>query len=113
MSREIGESHLHFLSLGSLRAEERLANFLLNLSERYAQRGYSGSEFNLRMTREEIGSYLGMQIETVSRLFSRFVEAGLLQVKQRHVKLVDVPGLRVLAARAPLEFHPCPQDPAG
>jgi len=99
MSREISEGHLHFLSLGSMRAEERLANFLLNLSERYALRGYAANEFNLRMSREDIGSYLGMQIETVSRLFSRFADSGLVQVKQRHVKFIDTEGLHQLAGR--------------
>ena len=110
MSREIGQGHLHFLSLGSMRAEERLANFLLNLSDRYALRGYAATEFNLRMSREDIGSYLGMQIETVSRLFSRFVESGLLLVKQRHVKFIDVEGLRQLAGRAPISGAHCPQQ---
>ncbi|MEY3201698.1 MAG: hypothetical protein RIR70_1248 [Pseudomonadota bacterium] len=110
MSREISEGHLHFLSLGSMRAEERLANFLLNLSDRYALRGYAANEFNLRMSREDIGSYLGMQIETVSRLFSRFVDSGLLQVKQRHVKFIDIDGVRQLAGRAPITSHTCPHN---
>jgi CRP/FNR family transcriptional regulator len=80
-----------------MRAEERLAGFLLNLSERLAARGYTNHEFDLRMSREEIGSYLGIQIETVSRMLSRFAEAGLIQVKQRHVKLIDMDGLYELA----------------
>ena len=77
MSREIVREHGVMLLLGSMRAEERLAVFLLNLSQRYHRRGYSASEFNLRMTREEIGSCLGLKGETVSRLFSRFQEEGL------------------------------------
>ncbi len=81
-------------TLGSLRAEERLAAFLLTLSKRAAQRGYSSTEFVLRMSREELGSYLGLKLETVSRLFSRFAEAGLIQIRQRHVKLIDLAGLR-------------------
>jgi CRP/FNR family transcriptional regulator len=80
-----------------MRAEERLAGFLLNLSERLAARGYTHHEFDLRMSREEIGSYLGIQIETVSRMLSRFSEAGLIQIKQRHVKLIDIDGLYELA----------------
>ena len=63
--------------------------FLLDLSERYQARGYSSSEFVLRMTREEIGSYLGLKLETVSRLFSRFQREGLVQVEGRRVKLLD------------------------
>jgi CRP/FNR family transcriptional regulator len=99
LSREISQDHSHLLSLGSMRAEERLANFLLNLAERYSLRGYSGQEFNLRMSREDIGSYLGMQIETVSRLFSRFTEAGVLQIKLRNVKLLDVTALNEIAGQ--------------
>ncbi|MEY3498279.1 MAG: hypothetical protein RLZZ325_1286, partial [Pseudomonadota bacterium] len=80
-----------------LRAEERLAGFLINLSQRYAARGYEFTEFDLKMSREDIGSYLGIQIETVSRMLSRFTESGLLQIKQRHVKLIDIEGLYQLA----------------
>lgn len=97
MSQEINQYRLHLLSLGSMRAEEKLANFLLNISSRFAARGYSPTEFNLRMSREEIGSYLGMQIETVSRLLSRFTESGLVQIKLRNVKLVDIAGLAQVA----------------
>lgn len=80
--------------LGTMRAEQRLAAFLLDLSERYHERGYSSHEFVLRMTREEIGSYLGLKLETVSRLFSRFQREGLLQVQGRIVKLLDQPALK-------------------
>ena len=82
-----------------MRAEERLAVFLLDLSERYHQRGYSSTEFVLRMTRQEIGSYLGINLETVSRVFSRFQEEGLLQVQGRQVKLVALSALKQLAGR--------------
>lgn len=101
LSREISQDHTHLLSLGSMRSEERLANFLLNLAQRYALRGYSGQEFNLRMGREDIGSYLGMQIETVSRLFSRLTETGILQINLRHVKILDVEGLNEIAGNKP------------
>ena len=97
LSRELTQDQRHLLSLGSMRAEERLAGFLLNLSERLTARGYTNHEFDLRMSREEMGSYLGIQIETVSRMLSRFVEAGLIQIKQRHVKLIDIGGLYELA----------------
>jgi CRP/FNR family transcriptional regulator len=94
LAREITRDHGVMLLLGSMRAEERLASFLLNLSERYRRRGYSSSEFVLRMTREEIGSYLGLKLETVSRLFSRFQEEGLIQVQGRAVKIVDIAAMR-------------------
>ena len=77
-----------------------LAVFLLNLSDRYRRRGYSPTEFVLRMTREEIGSYLGLKLETVSRLLSRLQEEGLLQVQGRTVKLLDLPALQQLAGSA-------------
>jgi CRP/FNR family transcriptional regulator, anaerobic regulatory protein len=101
MSREIVREHGVMLLLGTMRAEERLATFLLNLSQRFAARGYSPSEFNLRMTREEIGSYLGLKLETVSRAFSRFQEDGLIGVQQKHIHILDVDGLhRVLGQRS-------------
>jgi CRP/FNR family transcriptional regulator, anaerobic regulatory protein len=98
LSRELTQDQRHLLSLGSLRAEERLAAFLLNLSQRLAARGYLNNEFDLRMSRVEIGSYLGIQIETVSRMLSRFAESGLIQIKQRHIKLIDMDGLYELAS---------------
>jgi CRP/FNR family transcriptional regulator len=82
--------------LGSMRAEERLATFLINLSRRFVRRGFSACDFHLRMTREEIGSYLGLKLETVSRLFSRFQADGLIEVQQKHVRIVDIPGLEAL-----------------
>ena len=99
LSREIARDQNVMLLLGSMRAEERLAVFMLNLSDRYRGRGYSATEFVLRMTREEIGSYLGLKLETVSRLLSRMQEEGLLQVQGRTVKLLDLPALRQLAGR--------------
>jgi CRP/FNR family transcriptional regulator len=100
LSKELTQDQRHLLSLGSLRAEERLASFLLNFSDRLAARGYSPNEYHLRMSREEIGSYLGIQLETVSRLFSRFTESGLIQIKQRHLKLIDMDGLLELAGKS-------------
>ena len=96
MSREIVREHGVMLLLGSMRAEERLAAFLLNLVKRLHARGFSQSELVLRMTREEIGSYLGLKLETVSRTFSKFVEDGLIEVKQRHVRILDTEGLERL-----------------
>ncbi len=94
MSREIVREHGVMLLLGSMRAEERLAAFLLNLVQRLHARGFSQSELILRMTREEIGSYLGLKLETVSRTFSKFVEDGSVEVKQRHVRIIDTDALR-------------------
>ncbi len=96
MSREIVREHGVMLLLGSMRAEERLAAFLLNLVQRLHARGFSQSELVLRMTREEIGSYLGLKLETVSRTFSKFVEDGIVEVKQRHVRIVNANALKQL-----------------
>jgi CRP/FNR family transcriptional regulator len=99
LSREIERDQSMMLLLGSMRAEQRLAVFLLNLSQRYDRRGYSPTEIVLRMTREEIGSYLGLKLETVSRLLSRFREEGLLQVDGRVLKLLDLSALKQLAGQ--------------
>jgi CRP/FNR family transcriptional regulator len=96
MSREIVRDHGVMLLLGSMRAEERLAAFLLNLTQRLQARGFSASELILRMTREEIGSYLGLKLETVSRTFSKFQDEGLMEVKQRQIRILDQPGLQKL-----------------
>ena len=96
MSREIVREHGVMLLLGSMRAEERLAAFLLNLVQRLHARGFSQSELVLRMTREEIGSYLGLKLETVSRTFSKFVEEGTVEVKQRHVRILNAEALQNL-----------------
>ena len=96
MSREIVRDHGVMLLLGSMRAEERLAAFLLNLVQRLQARGFSSSELVLRMTREEIGSYLGLKLETVSRTFSKFAEEGIVEVKQRHVRILNSDALRAI-----------------
>jgi CRP/FNR family transcriptional regulator, anaerobic regulatory protein len=99
MSRELVRDQGVMMLLGTMRAEERLAAFLLNLSQRFTARGYSPSEFHLRMTRDEIGSYLGLSLETVSRLFSRFQDEGLITVQQKHICILDIPGLRTMMTR--------------
>lgn len=97
MSRELVRDHSVMLLLGMMSSCERLAVFLLNLSQRFAARGLSSSEFHLRMTRAEIGSYLGVSLETVSRLFSRFQEDRLICVTQKHIRILDHHGLRMTA----------------
>jgi CRP/FNR family transcriptional regulator len=94
MSREIVREHGVMLLLGSMRAEERLAAFLLNLAQRLHARGFSKSELVLRMTREEIGSFLGLKLETISRTFSKFVDDGIVDVKQRHVHILNTQALQ-------------------
>ena len=89
LSRECSRVQTLTLVLGTMSAEKRLAVFLLDLSQRYKARGYSSCEFVLRLTREEIGSYLGLKLETVSRQFARIQREGLIQVEGRVVKLLD------------------------
>ena len=94
MSREIVREHGVMLLLGSMRAEERLAAFLLNLVQRLHARGFSRSEVILRMTREEIGSYLGLKLETISRTLSKFVEDGIVEVQHRNLRILDSQALQ-------------------
>ncbi|MBV8031704.1 MAG: fumarate/nitrate reduction transcriptional regulator Fnr [Betaproteobacteria bacterium] len=98
LAREIVRDHGVMMLLGSMRAEERLATFLVNLSRRFVRRGYSASDFHLRMTREEIGSYLGLKLETVSRLFSQFQKDHLIEVNQKHVRILDIDALEQVLA---------------
>jgi CRP/FNR family transcriptional regulator len=101
LAREIVRDQGVMMLLGTMRAEQRLATFLLNLSARSVRRGYSSSDFHLRMTRDEMGSYLGLKLETVSRLFSQFHAAGLIEVDYKHVRILDVRGLeRLLRERS-------------
>ncbi len=94
MSREMARQQGVMLLLGSARAEVRLAAFLIDLCRRFEARSHSTSEFTLRMSREEIGSFLGLKLETVSRLFSQFQRGNLVAVLQKHIRILDAAGLR-------------------
>jgi CRP/FNR family transcriptional regulator len=98
MSQEITREQNVMLLLGNMRAEQRFAVFLTNLSARYAARGYSATSFQLRMSREDIGNYLGLTIESISRLLSRFKKQGWVKVDKREVTLLDPAMLKALAA---------------
>ena len=98
MSQEITREQNVMLLLGNMRAEQRFAAFLINLSSRYAARGYSSTTFQLRMSREEIGNYLGLSIESISRLLSRLKKQGLLRVANREIELLDITRMKALAA---------------
>ena len=94
MSREIAHDYGVMLLLGSMRAEERIAVFLVSLSKRYAARGYSATRINLRLKREDIGSYLGLKHETVSRVLSRFQEGQLIAVQGKEIAIKDLDRLK-------------------
>ncbi len=96
MSHEIATDHEVMLLLGGMFAEERVAAFLLNLMHRLQARGFSSSSVLLRMSRGEIGSFLGLKLETVSRTFSKFQAHGLLFVRQRQIQITDPAGLQQL-----------------
>ena len=100
MGREIVRDHGVMLLLGSMRAEERLAAFLLNLAQRLHARGFSPTSLILRMTREEIGTYLGLKLETVSRCFSKFHDDGVLKVRHREIQILDPEALERLVSQA-------------
>jgi len=90
LSREIAREASLMMQFGTMSASQRLAAFLIDLSGRFAARGYSRSEFNLRMTRDEIGSYLGMKLETVSRMLSRLQKEGIIEPSGKHIRIVDL-----------------------
>lgn len=105
LSREIVRQNGLLLLLGSMHSEERIAAFLLNMSQRLEERRYSRSELVLRMSRGEIASYLGLKLETVSRVFSRFTHDRLIQVKNKHIIILDFAALRrIVGGEEPSEL---------
>ena len=98
ISREIVRDQGLMMLLGTMRAEERIGAFLLELSRRFMRRGFSSSQFILRMTREEIGNYLGLKLETVSRTLSKFGQEGLVEVEYKHIRLLKPERLKQLAS---------------
>lgn len=96
LSKEIGHDTEMLLLLGKKSAEERLAAFLLSMSKRLRKRGLCPTDFFLSMSRHEIGNYLGLAVETVSRLFTRFQDEGLLKVDRKHVELIDLGALEAI-----------------
>ncbi|HIP53163.1 MAG TPA: fumarate/nitrate reduction transcriptional regulator Fnr [Chromatiales bacterium] len=105
LSKEIGQEGDMLMLLGKRNAEERLASFLLSLSGRFKKRGLSPTDFYLSMSRHEIGSYLGLAVETVSRLFTRFQEESLLAAERKHIQLLDMKGLGAIASGQSTTHH--------
>ena len=100
LSKEIGQDTEMLLLLGKKSADERLATFLMSMSKRLHKRGLSATDFYLSMSRHEIGNYLGLAVETVSRLFTRFQDEGLLKVDRKHVELLDLDAMEGIVASA-------------
>ena len=101
LSKEISQEAEMMALLGRSTAEERVASFLLSLSERFKRRGFSATDFFLSMSRQEIGSYLGLALETVSRLFTRFQDEKILKVERKHVQILDMERLRGMVNHQP------------
>ena len=93
MSRELSNENKLLLTINKRSAEERIATFLVSLSSRFHKLGYSAKEYNLPMSRQEIGNYLGLTIETVSRLFTKFQRNGLVKINKKAIKLENLPAL--------------------
>lgn len=104
LSREIVQDGELLLMVGKMNAEERLATCLLSFSRRYARLGLSGTQFRLSMSRQDLGDYLGLALETVSRLFSRFQDEGLLHIEGRDVQIADLAGLLATAGQSASEI---------
>ncbi|WP_207769671.1 fumarate/nitrate reduction transcriptional regulator Fnr [Solimicrobium silvestre] len=104
MSQEITRDQTTMLLLGNMHAEQRIASFLINLSARYKMRGYSSTNFQLRMSREDIGKYLGLTIESVSRLLSKFKKMEWITVDKREIGINDLAQLKQLAMQ-PVSKH--------
>lgn len=96
MSNEIvGEEDL-LMQLGKRTSEERLASMLLWFSGKFRERGFSATEFNLSMSRSDIGNYLGLAVETVSRTFTRFHDKGLINVEGKFIQINDIQALEYI-----------------
>lgn len=98
MSAEIQHDQCHMTVLARMPVENRLASFLMSLSERYKLRGYSANEFNLSMSRGDIANMLGMAMETISRLLGNFQDQGLIKVERKHIRILDPTALRAIAS---------------
>ena len=94
MGLEVNNDHDLLLLLGKMSAEEKLATFLLNLSSRMKARHWKENEFNLAMPRQDIANYLGLAVETVSRLFAQFQDSGIIAVEKRHIQITDMQALK-------------------
>jgi CRP/FNR family transcriptional regulator, anaerobic regulatory protein len=96
MSREISKENKLLLTINKRSAEERIATFLISLSSRFSKLGYSAKEYNLSMSRQDIGNYLGLTIETVSRLFTKFQKNGLIDIDKKTVSIKDMQTLHAI-----------------
>ncbi|MCV6611130.1 MAG: fumarate/nitrate reduction transcriptional regulator Fnr [Amphritea sp.] len=109
LSKEIRDDQQMMLLLSKKNAEQRVATFLVKLSSRFKARGYSAANFRLSMSRNEIGNYLGLAVETVSRIFTRFQKMELIRVDGKEIELLDLEEIYSLSGESPDE-EPCEQQ---
>ncbi len=100
MSRKISDDQQMMVLLGKKNADEKVASFLLNLSTRFKKRGYSATSFRLSMSRGEIGNYLGLAVETVSRVITRFQKSEMIHVDGKEIEIVNFPEIQKLVGVA-------------
>jgi CRP/FNR family transcriptional regulator len=101
MSREIQHDQCKLMMVAKLPAEGRVANFIINLSERFKTRGYAANDFNLSMSRNDIANLLGLAVETISRILTNFQEQGILSVERKHIEVLDIQQLRRISSQCP------------
>lgn len=101
MSQEIQHDQCKLMMVAKLPAEGRVANFIINISERFQTRGYAANDFNLSMSRNDIANMLGLAVETVSRIMTNFQEQGILKVDRKHIEVLDVQQLRRVSSQCP------------
>ena len=104
IGKEVTTEHEMLFLLGKKDAEERLSSFLLSISNRLHARGFSATEFNLSMSRQDIGNYLGLALETVSRQFTHFQDEGIISVERRHIAINDMERLKKIAIKPTQEM---------
>ena len=100
MGKEVTEEHRMLLMLGKMSAEEKIATFLLSISRRMEERHWKATEFVLSMPRQDIANYLGLAVETVSRLFAQYQEAGIIKVDRRRIGILDLHRLKVIVGES-------------
>lgn len=111
MSKEITEDQALLILLGQKSAEERVAAYLVNMSDRMEARGFSAHEFNLSMSRKDIGNYLGLTIETISRTFSHLQQKNMINSQRKHIEILDTENLRKMAGLP--KISTCPLKSTG
>jgi len=105
MGKEVTEDHAMLLLLGRMNSEQKLASFLSSMSKRMEERHWKPTEFVLAMPRQDIANYLGLAVETVSRLFAHFQDEGLIEVDRRRVNILDIQAIKIIAGECKVNLN--------